>query len=332
MEILIEYLSARRGPLSIPSSFLVDAKGNVAAVYLEPVSWEQLASDLALLDAPPQAQLNRASPREGRWFTDPRKVADRAAFLGDYATLFGTNGFPEESLRFYQMIESRKGAQDARVYYNRAKSAAQQGLKKQAMDLYRTAIRLDPEYGQALTGLGVLLLMEKKVDEAKVLFEKALSIDPNHATALINLAMIDQSTGNTATALKRLKKVLERNPGYAQAQLNLGSLLASMKRYDEAIDHLSKAVDLDPKLATAHANLATVLAKTEQWGKAEEHYRRVQRLNPADGRIRELRPWERSGAPTAARRRGDVVPQSNLSWSQERPNVLPTGTFTPRSR
>ncbi len=280
IEILIEHLSSRRGPLSIPSSFLVDARGNVAAIYLEAVSWEQLAGDLALLNASPAAQLKRASPRAGRWFADPRQVVDRAAYLGDYATLFATNGFPEESQRLYQMIRPKEGVKSAHEYYNQAKSAAQQGLTKQAMEFYRTAIRLDPEYGQALTGLGALLLMQKRIDEAQPLFKQALSIDPNHATALINLAMIDRSRGDNESALKRLRKVIARNPGYAEAQLNLGSLLASMKKYDEAIQHLSKAVDLNPKMAPAHLNLAVAYTKTEQWGKAEDHYRRVQQLSP----------------------------------------------------
>jgi tetratricopeptide (TPR) repeat protein len=148
------------------------------------------------------------------------------------------------------------------------------------MEFYRAAIRLDPEYGEALTGLGALLLIEKRTDEARLQFEQALSIDPNHATALINLAMIDRSRGDNESALKRLRKVVARNPGYAEAQLNLGSLLASMKQYDEAIGHLSKAVELNPKMAAAQLNLAAAYMETRQWGKAEDHYRRVQQLSP----------------------------------------------------
>jgi tetratricopeptide (TPR) repeat protein len=279
IEILIEYLSGRRAPLSIPSSFLVDAKGNVAAVYLKAVSWDQFAGDLALLNAPPAVQLKRASPRAGRWFADPRQI-DRAAYLGDYATLFGTNGFPEESQRLYQTIRPKEGDRNAQEFYNQAKSAAEQGQTKQAMEFYGKAIELDPEYGQALTGLGAMLLMQKRIDEAQPLFEKALSIDPNHATALINMAMIDQSRGDKEGALVRLQKVIARNPEYAEAHLNLGSLLASMKRHDEAIQHLSKAASLNPKRVVAHLNLAAAYMETQQWSKAEEHYRHVQQLSP----------------------------------------------------
>jgi thiol-disulfide isomerase/thioredoxin len=143
IEVLIEFLTSRRTPLSIPSSFLVDTEGNVAAVYLQPVRWDQLRDDLALLSAPATAQLKRVSPRAGRWFADPRQV-DRAVYLGDYATLFVTSGFPDDAQRLYEMIKPQSGVQGARAYYNQAKAAAQQGLKQQAMEYYRAAIRLEP--------------------------------------------------------------------------------------------------------------------------------------------------------------------------------------------
>jgi tetratricopeptide (TPR) repeat protein len=279
IEILIEYLTARRAPPSIPTSFLVDAKGYVAAVYLGPVSWEQLSGDLALLNSPPAAQLKRATPRAGRWFADPLNI-NRESFLGDYATLFATNGFPEESQRLYALAKPQTGEQTAQEFYNQAKAASQQGLTQQAVELYQKSIDLDPNYGQALTGLGAMLLLQKKIDEAQPLFEKALSIDPNHATALINLAMIDQARGKPESALQRLRQVIARNPEYAEAQLNLGSLLASTKQFDEAIKHLSKAVELNPKREVAHLNLAAALMETQQFTKAAEHYRAALQLNP----------------------------------------------------
>ena len=280
IEILIEYLSARRAPLSIPSSFLVDERGNVAAVYQEAVDWQKLAGDFTSLNAPPAVQLKRASPRPGRWFADPRQVIDRAAYLGDYATLFATNGFPEESQRLYQMVSPQETAKDARTYFNQGKSAARQGLTKQAMDFYREAIRLDPDYGEALNGLGGMLIKQKRIDEAEPLFEKALTIDPNHATALINLALINQLRGDNESALQLLRKVIARNADYAEAHLNIGSLLGAMKKHDEAIQHLSKAISLNPKMESAYLNLAAAYVETRQWDKAEDQYRRVQQLNP----------------------------------------------------
>ncbi|MEN9021586.1 MAG: tetratricopeptide repeat protein [Verrucomicrobiaceae bacterium] len=282
VELLIKYLTSRRMPLSIPTSFLVDAKGNIAAVYLEPVGWNRVSADLALLNASPAEQLKRATPRAGRWFMDPRQVK-RDSYLSDYATLFAKNGFPEESQRLYQLAKPNQADQSAQEFYNQAKSASQQGKTKEAMDFYRKAIELDPDYGQALTGLGAMLLMQKNLDEAQPLFEKALSIDPNHATALVNLAMIDQAKGDRDGALARLQRVISRNPEYVEAHLNIGSLLASMKQHEKAIIHLSKAVQLSPNRLHAHLNLASVYLETQQWAKAEAGFRAVLKLNPRTG-------------------------------------------------
>jgi len=279
IEVLIDFLSSQRVPLTIPSSFLVDADGNVAAVYQGAVEWEQLGADLSLLGSPPAAQLGRASGRTGRWFANPRQI-DRAAFLGAYATQFVKSGFPEESQRLFELIKPQDGAPSAQDHYNQAKIAARSGSPEQAIEHYRAALRLEPEYGQALTGLGAIYLMQKRPGEAEVLFEKALAIDPNHATALVNLAMIDQSRGDGDSALGRLEKVIARNPEYAEAHMNIGSLLASMNRYEEAILHLSEAVKLNPKRPVAHLNLASVYMQTQQWNKAEQQYRLVQQLSP----------------------------------------------------
>lgn len=277
--VLIEFLSSQRVALTIPSSFLVDAEGNIAAIYQQAIAWDQLAADLALLGATPAAQLKRATPRPGRWFANPRLI-DRAAYLGDYATQFVKNGFPDEAQRLFELIKPQDGASSAQDHYNQAKTAARQGSAEKAIKHYLAALQLEPEFGQALTGLGAIYLMQKRIGEAEVLFEKALAIDPNHATALINLAMIDQSRGDKDSALERLERVITRNPEYAEAHMNIGSLLASMKRYQEAIQHLSKAVKLNPERPVAHLNLASVYMQTQQWTKAEQQFRLVQQLSP----------------------------------------------------
>jgi thiol-disulfide isomerase/thioredoxin len=102
MEILLEFLTSRRQPLSIPTSFLVDSKGEVAAIYQGIVSCKQIISDLALLKARGQDQLSRLSPRPGRWFENPLTQNSKTR-LGDYSTLFARNGFPAEAEYLLQL-------------------------------------------------------------------------------------------------------------------------------------------------------------------------------------------------------------------------------------
>lgn len=282
LEILIEFLSSKRTPLSIPTSFLLDARGDVAAVYLEPVTWQRVQDDLALLDAPWPEQRARLTPRPGRWFSDPRQ-SDRSTLVKALATRLARGGFPEESQRLYQEEQPEGAARTAHDAYNQAKAAAEQGNSKVAIAAYREALRLDLAYGEALTGLGALLLQQKQPDDARELFERALQLDPNHATALVNLATIDQSQGDSAAALQRLIRVVDRNPDYVAARLNLGSLLASLERFEEAIPHLVKAASLQPESLPAHLSLATAYLQSAQWTEADGHFRKALALQPRLG-------------------------------------------------
>ncbi len=278
IEVLIEHLTARRSTLSIPTSILLDREGKAAAVYLERVEWEELAADIALLDAAEETTLVRASPRPGQWLANPRGV-DQAAFLGDYANLFGKNGFPGEAQRLYQLNQPREGIARAKDLYNQAKSAAQQGSIQEAIALYQQSLQLDPEYGRALTGLGAIFLQQKRIDEAQSLFEKAIAVDPNHATANINLALIEQMKGDLDNAVARLRKIVAVNPGYFEAHLSLGSALASNRQLDEAIESLSTAVELNPKSVVGYLNLAKALAANQEWERSEAAYRQVMNLD-----------------------------------------------------
>ena len=279
MEILLEFLTSRRQPLSIPTSFLVDSEGEVAAIYQGIVSSKQIISDLALLKARSQDQLSRLSPRPGRWFENPLAQNSKTR-LGDYSTLFARNGFPAEAEYLLQLANPSEKATTPQELYNRAKIATAQGKIEEAKELYQAAIRANPEYGQALTGLGALFLTEKRSDLAEPLFEKALEVDPNHAAALINLAMIDQSRGRKESALEKLTRVIELNPDYGAARLNLGSLYASMGEFPNAIVQRKKAILLNPKQPAARLTLAAVYADTKQWERSRDLYLSVAQSHP----------------------------------------------------
>lgn len=279
MGILVEFLTSRREPLSIPTSFLVDSKGEVAAIYQGIVSCKQIISDLALLKASDQDQLSRLSPRPGRWFENPL-AQDNTTILGDYSTLFARNGFPAEAEYLLRLANPSGKSGTSQELYNQAKIATAQGKIGEAKKLYQEAIRTNPEYGQALTGLGALFLIEKRLDLAEPLFEKALAIDPDHATALINLAMIDQARGRRESALGRLNRVVELNPDYVAARLNLGSLYASMGKFPAAIVQLEKAILLNPKQPAARLTLAAVYADTKKWKESRGLYLSVAQSHP----------------------------------------------------
>lgn len=65
---------------------------------------------------------------------------------------------------------------NAKVHYNVAKEAADNNHKQLALNEYRKAIELNPEYEQAMNNLANLLREDKKFTEAEILLRRALEI------------------------------------------------------------------------------------------------------------------------------------------------------------
>lgn len=66
--------------------------------------------------------------------------------------------------------------QNAKVHYNIAKVAADNGDKQLALIEYKRAIELNPNYEQAMNNLANLFREDKKFKEAEALLRKAISV------------------------------------------------------------------------------------------------------------------------------------------------------------
>ncbi|MBI3662589.1 MAG: tetratricopeptide repeat protein [Acidobacteria bacterium] len=116
----------------------------------------------------------------------------------------------------------------------------------QAVEAYRRAIELAPEWVDARINLGTALYQMSELEEARRAFEAALEVDEGSATA----------------------------------HFNLGCVLDDLEEYDKAIHHLRRAAAIAPHHADTYFNLALVLEKRGKTGKAREHWASYLRLQP----------------------------------------------------
>ncbi|QDT08443.1 tetratricopeptide repeat protein [Planctomycetes bacterium K23_9] len=73
-----------------------------------------------------------------------------------------------------------------------AQSQAGLGHTALAIQTYKSVLKLSPQDIDALNGLGLLLLNDKQLGEAKECFESALKIDPSNVPAKANLEIVTQ--------------------------------------------------------------------------------------------------------------------------------------------
>lgn len=114
---------------------------------------------------------------------------------------------------------------------------------------YQKAIQLDSNTMVAHYDLGTVYDQQGDKTLAVEEYRAALVIQPNFTDALFNLA-VDTTGSDPVTARQLYLKVLSLQPNYAAAWLNVGFILESEGKGDEAKADWAKAVVLDPSLAS----------------------------------------------------------------------------------
>ena len=190
----------------------------------------------------------------------------------------------------------------------------QAGELQPAEQIYRQVLQADPNYADALNGLGMIAsqfgqhedaidlisraikqkrniaayhnnlagayLALRRLPEAVSSYRRALVLSPDFAEAHSNLgnALKDQGKVDEAIACYRQASLLK--PGFAEAHSNLGNALWDQGKFDEAVASCRRALALKPDLADAHNNLGNGLKGLGKLDEAIAAYRQAIHLNP----------------------------------------------------
>lgn len=139
----------------------------------------------------------------------------------------------------------------------------------QAIETYKEAIRLDPEYAEARARLAnayVLIMFyghqrpHEVIPRAREAAREALDIDSHNTLALSALAMVKiYSDWDLDAGEKAYIRAGELNPGSRSGYTGSGWVLMFQKRCDEAIENYKKGLELDPLVVGLRQNLGELL-------------------------------------------------------------------------
>ena len=129
---------------------------------------------------------------------------------------------------------------------------------------------------------GVALEEDPNAQQAAIdVYRKALELDPNFAAAHINLGTIFYNRQNYSAAEEHYRKAIECDTRYALAYFDLGNVLDETGRLAEAVERYKTAIQLAPTYADAHYNLALAYEKLKVPRKALSHWRAYVKLDTA---------------------------------------------------
>jgi protein O-GlcNAc transferase len=198
--------------------------------------------------------------------------------------------------------------------------AGQTNRPQLAIDLFRRASELNPNFYEAHYNLAAALQSQGSLPSAIDSFQRAIHLNPNLTPALYNLAACLKSAGRIEETIDVYRRAIHLEPDRAEVHYNLANALQLMSRYDEAITSYQCAIQLNPDYAEAHNNLGLVLAEQGQLDKAISECRKAIQLKPdaSDGYINLLYTLYHHPDYDSAR-----LLEENRQWSRRQPAISP---------
>jgi tetratricopeptide (TPR) repeat protein len=222
--------------------------------------------------------------------------ADALHLLGVVAHQVGDHG---KAIMLIQQAVTRRSNEPA-FHSNLGEALRASGQLEAAVNAFRTALALNPEFADAHGNLGAALMALGRNDEAVESLQVATRINPDFLEAHMNLGNALKNQGRFEEAAASFARVTELNPAMAEAHVNLGNVLKRSGNITAAQAHYEQAIRLCPKLSQAHMNLGLLLAEQERFDEAKNAFQRAFQLTYGN------QPWN---APTfAPKQAGEAAP------------------------
>jgi DNA-binding winged helix-turn-helix (wHTH) protein/TolB-like protein len=173
-----------------------------------------------------------------------------------------------------------------RYYWNQRTS---EGLLK-AIGFFETAVRLDPNYALAYSGLAdsymlavwyVPMPAAEAVPKLEAAARKAVALDPVLSDAHLAMSSVYSFRWEWGKGIAEHERAIALNPGNATARHWYSLTLALRGRLDEAIAEAQRARELDPLSPSINTDLGWIYYLARRYDLAIEAYRSTLEMDPA---------------------------------------------------
>jgi TolB-like protein/DNA-binding winged helix-turn-helix (wHTH) protein/cytochrome c-type biogenesis protein CcmH/NrfG len=169
---------------------------------------------------------------------------------------------------------------------------------EKAVQYFREALALDPDYALAHSGLADALLFQvpyggKQFAEVEVpareAVQRALELDPDLAEAHASQGILMDQTGHPDEALAAYQRAVDLKPQYSMAQMWLGnSWMEGGRDMSRAFFHYSEALEVDPLHPQVQSNYGNALMNLGRYDEAIGVMERFSKIDPNDKVLRML--------------------------------------------
>jgi tetratricopeptide (TPR) repeat protein len=142
-------------------------------------------------------------------------------------------------------------------------------MYREAIETYQGAVK---EAAVIYNKLGIAYHHLNDFDKAIENYTMALRLNPNYSEAINNIGTVYYAKKNSKRAISEYQKALKIAPKSASIHSNLGTALFSRKKYDEAFAAWQKAFELDPEVFEHRSSHGTLLQERSVEERAKFHF------------------------------------------------------------
>lgn len=239
-------------------------------------------------------------------------LGNRVAMLVDDGKLMETSGLPAEAAKAYkaayelaperddllprlvdvhlkagESMEARVAARLARetrpdragTWIATAKVHEQTNRLDDAVDAYKQAFAIDPEFPDLRLAIGNLLMRLGRDKEAAEFLRQGVTSGDTKPEVVYNYAVSQIREGNYHAAIASLRMVVDQRPGMTPAWIALAQSLRVTKQYAAAVEPYRRALEQQPDAKLAY-NLGICAQKAGQYAEAVAAYEQALAMDP----------------------------------------------------
>jgi len=175
-------------------------------------------------------------------------------------------------------------------FYEKGMESVSRNEPDKAIDNFKRAIGLYPDFVLALNELGVQYLRKGELDQAADVLSKAIKVTPEAPEPSLNYGIVLLQQKKFDEAEKQLRDAVKKNDSAFTAHLYLGITLIHFKNYTEAESELRKAATLGgPKASQAHYYLGGLYWQTGSYKQAADELDTYLKLEPKAANAEKVR-------------------------------------------
>jgi adenylate cyclase len=191
---------------------------------------------------------------------------------------------------------SHRGASNIEAYelFLRGQNLYRQRTRetnKQAQEIFKEAISLDPTYARAYGSLALVMTQQsiagfaenprESIDRALELARKAVTIDDQSPQVFWSLAFVHMYRNEHQEAVDAVQRSITLSPSYADAHALLAFINNFMGKPELAMELIQKAMELNPNYSWDYLwNIGFSHYMLGDFEKADEYFAKAQNRNP----------------------------------------------------